>query len=85
MRWAFRPGLSQVGGPRSDRPSGLTPAGTEWISFPCFAERRRTPPEMPELQTDGTNVRSVDAGSDEFFGALLDNNLMDPYLPAGPP
>lgn len=62
---------------------GTNGAGTEWVSFPCFLAPRVSPPES---QTDSDNVKTLPAttGSSTFFGALLDNNLNDAYLPATP-
>ena len=55
---------------------GTNGAGTEWLSFPCFSAARAA---TPGAQADPDNVKNVSAVS-TFFGALLDNNLADPYL-----
>lgn len=63
---------------------GTNGAGTEWVSFPCFLNTRTSPPES---QTDPDNVKDIGPTGSEistFFGALLDNNLNDPYLPTTP-
>lgn len=58
---------------------GTQNGGTQWVSFPFFAEARATP------QTDAFNVKTVAAGVGfKVFGALLDNNLTDDYLPPTP-
>jgi hypothetical protein len=70
------------------RTSGASPialpgsAGNEWLSFPMFSATRSSP---PEAQTDPDNVKNgLAPGSSTFFGALIDNNLADPYLPPTP-
>jgi hypothetical protein len=60
---------------------GTDAAGNEWLSFPMFSQARTS---RPEDQTDGDNVKDLSPGSSTFFGALIDNNLGDPYLPATP-
>ena len=61
---------------------GTNAAGDAWLSFPFFSEDRHADPEM---QPDQDNMQDVAAGPDnEFFGALIDNNLTDPYLPLTP-
>ncbi|NMH63770.1 hypothetical protein [Shewanella salipaludis] len=56
---------------------GKVASGSEWISFPCFASGRDA---MPSAQNDTANVKDILASeSFKFFGALLDNNLDDPY------
>ena len=60
---------------------GTNNAGDDWLSFPMFAASRSLPPQS---QTDPDNVKSLSPGSDRFFGALIDNNLTDPYLPPTP-
>src|SRR5262245_52969983 len=61
---------------------GTNAPGTEWISFPMFSANRVMPPEN---QTDGNNDKSgLTGGSSTLFGALIDNNLTDPYLPPTP-
>jgi hypothetical protein len=63
---------------------GTNGAGTEWLSFPCFAHARQSP---PETQIDPDNVKNMGPTGSEistFYGALIDNNLNDPYLPPTP-
>lgn len=61
---------------------GTNAGGNEWLSFPMFAASRSLP---PQTQSDPNNVKMTLApGSDTFFGALIDNNLTDPYLPPTP-
>jgi hypothetical protein len=61
---------------------GTQNGGTEWSSFPMFAEGRVSPPSS---QTDMNNVQLVDHGVGfKIFGALLDTNLSGGYLPAMP-
>ncbi|HEV2817806.1 MAG TPA: hypothetical protein VGW40_11385 [Allosphingosinicella sp.] len=53
--------------------------GTLWLSFPFFAAARATP------QHDTDNVKPIDADIGfKVFGALIDNNLPDPYLTETP-
>ena len=61
---------------------GTNAAGSEWLSFPMFASGRMSP---PETQTDTPNVQSLSTpGDSTFYGALVDNNLGDAYLPPTP-
>jgi len=61
---------------------GTNGAGNEWLSFPMFSVSRVSPPEN---QTDPDNLKDgLAPGSDTFFGALIDNNLQDNYLPSVP-
>lgn len=61
---------------------GIDATGNQWLSFPMFQAPRVTP---PEAQTDPINLKGPLApGSDTFFGALIDSNFGDPYLPMGP-
>src|SRR6185369_5907025 len=63
---------------------GTNAAGTEWLSFPCFMHERMSP---PDTQTDPDNRKDIGPTSTEistFFGALIDNNLSDVYLPSVP-
>ncbi len=60
---------------------GTNAANTEWLSFPVFAAARLNP---PSAQTDPDNVKTLAPGTDTFFGALIDNNLNDLYLPQTP-
>ncbi len=63
---------------------GVTASGNEWLSFPFFSQQRIADPEN---QTDADNVRNISSGDSEvstFFGALIDNNLSDPYVPQTP-
>lgn len=60
---------------------GVTSSGNEWLSFPFFAESRVSDPNS---QRDNNNVKDITPtpGSEvsTFFGALIDNNLTEPYL-----
>jgi hypothetical protein len=61
---------------------GTNGANTEWLSFPFFSALRSA---TPSAQTDPDNVKSIAASEhDKFFGALIDNNLADTYLPSSP-
>ena len=61
---------------------GTQAAGTEWLSFPFFSAERQIP---PSAQTDPDNVKTVEAGVGfKMFGALVDNNLPDPYVTQTP-
>ncbi len=64
---------------------GVTSNGDEWLSFPCFSQNRSA---TPAAQTDSANVQSIapipDSETNTFFGALIDNNLNEPYLPVTP-
>jgi len=61
---------------------GTQGGGSEWLSFPFFAKGRMSP---PSAQDDPDNVKTVQAGVGvRMFGALVDNNLMDPYLTQTP-
>jgi hypothetical protein len=63
---------------------GTDSAGMQWVSFPCFASGRQFPVES---QLDMPNVKPMPATNSEisaFFGALIDNNLDDTYLPLTP-
>ena len=60
---------------------GKNGAGTDWISFPVFAEKREL---LPEDQHNAGNKKNVDAGKSVIFGALIDNNLNEPILDATP-
>jgi hypothetical protein len=52
-------------------------AGGNWVSFPFFANTRNA---TPAAQSDPDNVKDILASDDfKVFGALLDNNLDDPY------
>ncbi len=82
--------LPQQGYLRTDNASpialpGTTSGGGEWLSFPFFAQARTSPTSS---QADGFNVKDIapNPGSEvtTFFGALIDNNLDDPYLPIIP-
>ena len=70
--------------------SGATPidlpgtqnGGTQWLSFPYFSTTRVEP---PSAQTDPDNSKLVQASVGyRIYGALIDNNLNDPYLPPTP-
>ena len=63
---------------------GTDAANTEWQSFPCFAHSRVSPPQN---QVDPDNLIGMGPTATEistFYGALIDNNLADPYLPPTP-
>jgi|GEM_PF-1418880 len=64
---------------------GVTSGGDSWLSFPFFSQNRVG---NPEDQEDDDNVQNISPtpGSEvsTFFGALIDNNLTEPYLPATP-
>lgn len=63
---------------------GENGAGSEWLSFPFFSRGREASPAM---QTDPDNVKDISPTGSEvstFFGALIDNNLDDPYLQLSP-
>jgi hypothetical protein len=61
---------------------GMNAGGTEWLSFPMFANTRAG---TPETQSDSENVKNILASEhDKFFGALLDTNLDGNYLPPTP-
>ncbi len=80
-------GYKKTAGPDPVAVPGTNGGGNEWLSFPMFDHVRLSP------QSDGNNVKatiSPTPGSETstFFGALVDNNLADPYLtqtPAGGP
>ena len=56
--------------------------GTEWLSYPMFADARDMPPSS---QTDPDNVQDIVAATGfKIFGALLDTNLPDGYLTQTP-
>jgi hypothetical protein len=61
---------------------GTQNGGSDWLSFPCFAHTRTDPPSS---QVDPDNAQPVKAATGfRIFGALVDNNLTDPYLPLTP-
>ncbi len=61
---------------------GTNAAGDEWLSFPFFSQTRNP---NRDLQDDDANEKTVSPSvGSEFFGALIDNNLPDPYLPLNP-
>ncbi len=64
---------------------GQDGAGSQWLSFPCFATGRSLP---PDTQTDDHNRKDlpINMGGEisYFYGALIDNNLMAPYLTETP-
>jgi hypothetical protein len=74
----------QTTGPDPIALPGTDAANTQWWSFPCFAHARLSPPEN---QVDPDNVKNMGPTGSEistFYGALIDNNLSDPYLPPTP-
>lgn len=74
-------GYAETTGPNPIALPGPNSAGNEWLSFPMFSAPRVSP---PATQTDAGNVKDVSPASSSFFGALIDNNLNDPYLPLTP-
>ncbi|RKG64966.1 hypothetical protein D7V80_24905 [Corallococcus sp. CA054B] len=75
-------GYRRTAGPAPIALPGTNASGNEWLSFPMFSEERTTPPEK---QTDPDNLKGgLAAGASTFFGALIDNNLEDAYLPPTP-
>lgn len=60
---------------------GTNASGSEWLSFPMFAATRAG---SPNGQTDAENLRPLNIGGSAFFGCLIDNNLLDPYLTETP-
>jgi len=61
---------------------GTQAGGTQWLSFPYFSATRVSP---PSAQTDPDNSKLVQASVGyQFYGALIDNNLDDPYLTETP-
>ncbi|WP_461481748.1 hypothetical protein [Porticoccus sp.] len=78
-------GYKQTAGANPIAVPGVTSSGDSWLSFPFFSENRAA---SPGAQTDDANVQDIspNPGSEvsTFFGALLDNNLSEPYLPPTP-
>lgn len=74
-------GYRRTGGANPIALPGTDATGNEWLSFPMFSAARVSPPES---QTDDDNFGDLSPGTDTFFGALIDNNLNDPYLPPTP-
>jgi hypothetical protein len=73
--------LQTMGANPIDLP-GTQNGGTEWLSFPYFSHTRIAPPSS---QIDNDNLQPISAGTGyRIFGALIDNNLNDPYLTATP-
>jgi hypothetical protein len=61
---------------------GTQDGGTQWLSFPYFSALRVEP---PSAQTDSDNSKLVQASVGyRIYGALIDNNLNDPYLTLTP-
>jgi hypothetical protein len=63
---------------------GENGAGTEWASFPMFSLGRMSP---PSAQQDPDNKKPMGPTGSEistFYGALIDTNLDDLYLPLTP-
>jgi hypothetical protein len=61
---------------------GTQNGGTQWLTFPMFSADRVNP---TTAQTDPDNLKNVLASAGyRIFGALIDNNLDDPYLPQTP-
>jgi hypothetical protein len=75
-------GYKRTGGANPIALPGTNTADTEWLSFPFFSAPRNA---TPGAQTDPDNVQPIAAAEhDSFFGALIDNNLPDAYLPPAP-
>jgi hypothetical protein len=73
--------LQTTGASPIDLP-GTQAGGTQWLSFPYFSAERVEP---PSAQTDPDNAKNVEASVGyKIYGALIDNNLADPYLPLTP-
>lgn len=61
---------------------GTNGPGTAWLSFPMFSAPRAG---TPAAQTDPDNLKDgLAPGSSTFYGALIDTNLDDDYLPSTP-
>jgi hypothetical protein len=64
---------------------GINNTGSAWVSYPFFAENRS---DDPNTQNDNNNVKnitpSIGREVSTFFGALIDSNSNDPYLPLAP-
>jgi hypothetical protein len=61
---------------------GTQNGGSDWLSFPFFAAPRTSPPEG---QLDADNLQPIAAATGfRMYGAVVDNNLLDPYLPQTP-
>lgn len=57
-------------------------SGGQWLSFPFFSATRAG---SPSGQSDPDNVKPITVTeNNKFFGAVLDNNLGDAYLPTTP-
>lgn len=78
-------GYKQTAGANPIAIPGVTSGGDEWLSFPFFSQARAA---SPDAQTDTDNVQNISPmpGSEvsTFFGALIDNNLDEAYLPPTP-
>ncbi len=79
-------GYMQTSGVNPIALPGENVAGDEWLSYPMFAASRAA---SPSGQSDPDNVEPMIvpiAGSEvtTFFGALIDTNLNEPYLPPQP-
>lgn len=73
--------LQTSGAPPIDLP-GTQDGGTQWLSFPYFSALRVEPPAS---QTDPDNSKGIQTSVGyQYYGALIDNNLTDPYLSATP-
>lgn len=73
--------LQTAGASPIDLP-GTQDGGTQWLSFPYFSAQRVAPPSS---QTDPDNAKLVQASVGyRIYGALIDNNLNDPYLTPTP-
>ena len=75
-------GYLQTAGANPIALPGLQDSGTQWVSFPCFATDRAA---TPNAQTDLDNIQGISPTVGfKIFGALIDNNLTDPYLTETP-
>jgi hypothetical protein len=61
---------------------GTQDGGTQWLSFPYFSADRMEPPNT-QLDPDNSQPIKASVGY-RIFGALIDNNLNDPYLTQTP-
>jgi hypothetical protein len=63
---------------------GANPTNTDWISFPCFATGRAAAPADQHDMPNDKPIPATVSESSTFYGALIDNNLDDAYLPQTP-
>lgn len=75
-------GYLQTSGATPVALAGTQNGGTQWLSFPYFSAARMEP---PNTQADPDNAKLVQASVGyRIYGALIDNNLNDPYLTLTP-